>query len=36
MRVNVVSIFPETMDTILATGMIAVAARKGIVAVPDW
>jgi tRNA (guanine37-N1)-methyltransferase len=30
-RVNVVTIFPETMDAILATGMLAVAKKKGIV-----
>ncbi|HEX5132746.1 MAG TPA: tRNA (guanosine(37)-N1)-methyltransferase TrmD [Candidatus Krumholzibacteria bacterium] len=30
MRINVVSIFPEMMDAILATGMLAVAAKKGI------
>jgi tRNA (guanine37-N1)-methyltransferase len=32
MRINVVSIFPEMMDAIFATGMLAVAAKKGIVA----
>ncbi|HET6348891.1 MAG TPA: tRNA (guanosine(37)-N1)-methyltransferase TrmD [Candidatus Krumholzibacteria bacterium] len=31
MRINVVTIFPETMDAMLATGMLAVAAKKGIV-----
>lgn len=31
MRINVVTIFPETMDMMLATGMLAVAAKKGIV-----
>lgn len=31
MRINVVSIFPETMETILSTGMLGIAARKGIV-----
>ncbi|HEX6791335.1 MAG TPA: tRNA (guanine(37)-N(1))-methyltransferase, partial [Candidatus Krumholzibacteria bacterium] len=31
MRINVVTIFPETMDVMLATGMLAVAAKKGIV-----
>lgn len=31
MRVNVVTIFPETMDAMLATGMLAVAAKKSIV-----
>lgn len=31
MRINVVSIFPEMMDAIFATGMLAVAAKKGIV-----
>ena len=30
-RINVVTIFPETMDAMLATGMLAVAAKKGIV-----
>jgi len=30
-RINVVTIFPETMDVVLATGMLAVAAKKGIV-----
>lgn len=29
-RINVVTIFPETMDAMLATGMLAVAAKKGI------
>ena len=32
MRINVVSIFPEMMDAIFASGMLAVAAKKGIVA----
>jgi tRNA (guanine37-N1)-methyltransferase len=32
MRINVVSIFPEMMDAILATGMMAIAAKKGVVA----
>ena len=31
MRINVVSIFPEMMQAIFATGMLAVAAKKGIV-----
>jgi tRNA (guanine37-N1)-methyltransferase len=31
MRINVVSIFPEMMDAIFASGMLAVAAKKGIV-----
>ncbi len=31
MRINVVSIFPEMMDAIFAAGMLAVAAKKGIV-----
>ncbi|MDH5627664.1 MAG: tRNA (guanosine(37)-N1)-methyltransferase TrmD, partial [Candidatus Krumholzibacteria bacterium] len=31
MRVNVVSIFPEMMEAVFATGMMAVAAKKGIV-----
>jgi tRNA (guanine37-N1)-methyltransferase len=31
MRINVVSIFPEMMDAVFATGMLAVAAKKGIV-----
>ena len=31
MRVNVVSIFPEMMQGIFATGMLAVAQKKGIV-----
>ncbi len=30
-RINVVTIFPETMDAIFATGMLAVAGKKGIV-----
>jgi tRNA (guanine37-N1)-methyltransferase len=30
-RINVVTIFPETMDVVFATGMLAVAAKKGIV-----
>jgi tRNA (guanine37-N1)-methyltransferase len=30
-RINVVTIFPETMEAIFATGMLAVAGRKGIV-----
>jgi tRNA (guanine37-N1)-methyltransferase len=30
-RINVVTIFPETMDAMLATGMLAVAAKKGLV-----
>jgi len=30
-RINVVTIFPETMDAIFATGMLAVAKKKGIV-----
>jgi len=30
-RINVVTIFPETMDAIFATGMLAVARKKGIV-----
>lgn len=32
MRINVVSIFPEMMEAILATGMMAIAAKKGVVA----
>ena len=31
MRINVVSIFPELMETIAGTGMLAVAAKKGLV-----
>ena len=31
MRINVVTIFPETVDAIFATGMLAVAAKKGLV-----
>jgi tRNA (guanine37-N1)-methyltransferase len=31
MRINVVSIFPEMMEAVFATGMMAVAAKKGIV-----
>lgn len=31
MRINAVTIFPETMDAIFATGMLAVAGKKGIV-----
>jgi tRNA (guanine37-N1)-methyltransferase len=30
-RINVVTIFPETMDVVFATGMLAIAAKKGIV-----
>ena len=30
-RINVVTIFPETMDAVFATGMLAVAAKKGLV-----
>ena len=30
-RINVVTIFPEAMDVMLATGMLAVAAKKGII-----
>jgi tRNA (guanine-N1)-methyltransferase len=30
-RINVVTIFPETMDAFFATGMLAVAGKKGIV-----
>jgi tRNA (guanine37-N1)-methyltransferase len=30
-RINVVTIFPETMDAVFAIGMLAVAAKKGIV-----
>jgi len=29
-RINVVTIFPEMMDTILSTGMLAVAKKKGL------
>ncbi len=31
MRINVVSIFPEMMDVIFSTGMLAVAKKKGLV-----
>jgi tRNA (guanine37-N1)-methyltransferase len=31
LRINVVTIFPETMDVVFATGMLAIAAKKGIV-----
>ena len=30
-RINVVTIFPETMDAVFAIGMLAVAAKKGLV-----
>jgi tRNA (guanine37-N1)-methyltransferase len=30
-RINVVTIFPETMDVVFATGMLSVAAKKGLV-----
>lgn len=30
MRINVVTIFPEMMDAVLATGMLAVARKKGL------
>jgi len=30
-RINVVTIFPETMDAVFAIGMLSVAAKKGIV-----
>ncbi len=32
MRINVVTIFPETMDAFLATGMLSVAKKKGLAA----
>lgn len=31
LRVNVVTIFPETMEAMLATGMLSVATKKGLV-----
>lgn len=32
MRINVVTIFPETMDAFFAVGMLGIAAKKGLVA----
>jgi len=32
MRINVVTIFPETMETIFGTGMLGIAKKKGLVA----